>query len=61
MNLLAKLPIVAAMIYRNMFRDGTSVGAISPDKDWSANFCAMLGYDDPVFTELMRMYLVIHR
>ena len=29
-------------------------------KDWSANFCSMLGYDNPVFTELMRLYLTIH-
>ncbi|VDL76346.1 unnamed protein product [Nippostrongylus brasiliensis] len=26
----------------------------------SANFCSMLGYDDPLFCELMRLYLVIH-
>jgi citrate synthase len=60
MNLLAKLPTVAAMIYRNLYRDGTSVGVIDPAKDWSANFASMLGYDQPLFTELMRLYLVIH-
>jgi citrate synthase len=60
MNLLAKLPTIAAMIYRNAYRDGTSVGAIDPNKDWSANFTHMLGYDSPQFTELMRLYLVIH-
>ena len=26
----------------------------------SANFCKMLGYDDPQFIELMRLYLTIH-
>lgn len=61
MDLIAKLPTVAATIYRNLYRDGTSIGAIDPDKDWSANFTAMLGYDDPQFTELMRLYLTIHR
>lgn len=60
MDLLAKLPTVAAMIYRNMYRDGSAVGVIDPKKDWSANFCSMLGYDDPLFAELMRLYLVIH-
>lgn len=60
MNLLAKLPTIAAMIYRNLYRDGTSIGAISAQKDWSANFTSMLGYDNPEFTELMRLYLVIH-
>merc|ERR1712210_341462 len=29
-------------------------------KDWSANFCEMIGYKDPLFTELMRLYLTIH-
>ncbi|XP_076033521.1 citrate synthase [Oratosquilla oratoria] len=60
MNLIAKLPTVAATIYRNLYRDGTSIGAIDPSKDWSSNFTAMLGYDDPQFTELMRLYLTIH-
>uniref|UniRef100_A0A915KRU7 Citrate synthase n=1 Tax=Romanomermis culicivorax TaxID=13658 RepID=A0A915KRU7_ROMCU len=60
MNLLAKLPTVAAMIYRNLYRNGTSVGAIDPNKDWSGNFCSMLGYSDTNFVELMRLYLVIH-
>lgn len=60
MNLLAKLPSIAATIYKNLYRDGTPVSAIDPSKDWSANFSTMLGYDDPKFTELMRLYLVIH-
>jgi citrate synthase len=60
MNLIAKLPTIAATIYRNLYRDGTSIGAIDPAKDWSWNFTSMLGYDDPMFTELMRMYLTIH-
>jgi citrate synthase len=60
MDLIAKLPTVAAIIYRNLYRDGTSVCCVDPKKDWSANFCAMLGYEDPNFTELMRLYLTIH-
>jgi len=61
MDLIAKLPPVAATIYRNLYRDGSSIGAISRDKDWSANFCSMLGYNEPQFLELMRLYLTIHR
>ena len=61
MDLIAKLPTMAAIIYRNLYRDGTSVCAIDPDKDWSHNFTSMLGYDDTNFTELMRLYLTIHR
>jgi len=60
MNLLAKLPTVAAIIYRNLYRDGTSVGAVDVNKDWSGNFTSMLGYNDQKFTELMRLYLTIH-
>jgi len=61
MDLIAKLPTIAALIYRNLYRDGTSVGAIDSSKDWSANFASMLGYENPQFTELLRLYLTIHR
>lgn len=60
MDCIAKLPTIAAMIYRNLYRDHTSVGAIDPDKDWSANFASQLGYENPQFTELLRLYLTIH-
>lgn len=60
MDLIAKLPTVAAIIYRNLYRDGTNVAAIDTNKDWTANFTSMLGYDSPQFTELMRLYLTIH-
>jgi len=60
MDLIAKLPTIAAIIYRNLYRDGTSVGAIDTAKDWSHNFTSMLGYEDPQFIELMRLYLTIH-
>jgi citrate synthase len=60
MDLIAKLPTVAATIYRNAYRDGTGVGAIDVNKDWSWNFTSMLGYNDPQFTELMRLYLCLH-
>jgi len=60
MNLIAKLPTVAAIIYRNLYRDGTSVGAIDEEKDWSWNYTDMLGFEGKTFTELMRLYLTIH-
>ncbi|XP_064401146.1 probable citrate synthase, mitochondrial [Halichondria panicea] len=59
MDLIAKLPTLASAIYCNVYRDG-KVGAIDPNKDWSANFTSMLGYDNNMFTELMRLYLTIH-
>lgn len=59
MDLIAKLPVVAACIYRNLYRDG-KVAPIDANKDISANLAGMLGYDDPNFIELMRLYLTIH-
>lgn len=59
MDLLAKLPVVAALIYQNIARQGR-LPAIKSNLDMGANLAHMLGYDDPQFTELMRLYLVIH-
>lgn len=61
MDLIAKLPCVAAKIYRNLYREGSSIGAIDSKLDWSHNFTNMLGYTEAQFTELMRLYLTIHR
>ena len=59
MNLIAKLPSVAAIIYRNTYKDGNTV-SVDSSKDWAWNFSRMLGYEDPQFTELLRLYLSIH-
>ncbi|KAI9026203.1 citrate synthase-like protein [Hyaloraphidium curvatum] len=59
MDLIAKLPLVAARIYRNVYKDG-KLGEIDPNLDWSANFAKLLGYNDPKFIELMRLYMTIH-
>ncbi|KRF80841.1 probable citrate synthase, mitochondrial isoform X2 [Drosophila virilis] len=60
MDLIAKLPVVAATIYCNTYREGKGSRSIDSSLDWSANFVKMLGYDSPEFTELMRLYLTIH-
>lgn len=60
MDLIAKLPVVAATIYNNLYRDGAPPCPIDTAKDWSYNFTEMIGYKDPMFTELMRLYLTIH-
>lgn len=60
MNMLARLPAIAALIYRNLYRDGSDIGVIDDSLDWSGNFARMLNYDDPVFAECMRLYLTIH-
>lgn len=61
MDLIAKLPVIAATIYRNIYHGGSQVGTIDTERDWSANFTSMLGANDSEeFTELMRLYLTIH-
>ncbi|MEI6815167.1 MAG: citrate (Si)-synthase, eukaryotic [Bacteroidota bacterium] len=59
MNLIARLPRVAAYIYRRVYKDDVH---IEPNHklDWAANFAHMLGYDDVEFHRLMRLYLTIH-
>ncbi|HMN32730.1 MAG TPA: citrate (Si)-synthase, eukaryotic [Chitinophagaceae bacterium] len=59
MNLLARLPRIAAYIFRRKYRNGDH---IQPNGmlDWAANFAHMLGFDNEGFRELMRLYLTIH-
>merc|ERR1711871_1245049 len=59
LDLIAKLPEIAAIIYRQTYHDG-NVAAYDSSLDYSANFCRMLGFDNPEFDELMRLYLTIH-
>jgi citrate synthase len=60
MNLIARLPLVAAHIYRRVFHAGKYI-ASDPEMDWAGNFAQMLGVtDNKDFTSLMRLYLTIH-
>ena len=59
MNLISRLPRVAAYIYRRMYKGGVHIEP-DPKLDWGANFAHMLGYDDPDMKKLMRLYLTIH-
>ncbi len=59
MNLIARLPRVAAYIYRRTFKNGDHIPA-DKSLDWSANFAHMLGNDNEDFRSLMRLYLTIH-
>lgn len=58
-NLLARLPRIAAYIYRRTYKNNEHI-APDPKLDWAANFAHMLGYDHPEFYKLMRLYLTIH-
>lgn len=60
MNLIGKLPRVAAYIYRRRYKNGDHIDP-NPNLDWAANFAHMLGYgNNDEFMRLMRLYLTIH-
>lgn len=59
LNLIARLPEAAALIYRVSFKDGI-LSAPDNSLDYSARFNRMLGYESHEFDELMRLYLTIH-
>ena len=59
MNLIARLPRIAAYIYRRAYKNGVHIEP-DPKLDWAANFAHMLGYDDYDMKRLMRLYLTIH-
>ncbi|KAH8347308.1 hypothetical protein KR059_008681, partial [Drosophila kikkawai] len=60
MNLCAYLPTVASIIYQNVFKDGSGTRETDKEQDWSGNYARMLGIDHKDFSDLMRLYLVIH-
>uniref|UniRef100_A0A7S1TAF7 Citrate synthase n=1 Tax=Compsopogon caeruleus TaxID=31354 RepID=A0A7S1TAF7_9RHOD len=57
---VARLPEVAARIYRRTFKDGSIIPSDPHRLDMGANFARMLGFSDPKFDELLRLYLTIH-
>lgn len=59
LNLIAKLPHLAAFIYRRIFKNQDYVLS-NDDLDWSGNFAHMLGFHQPDFLSYMRLYLTIH-
>jgi len=60
MELLARLPLLAAYIYRRTYKEGRHIPPAEARVDWAANLAHMLGVTAPGFRELMRLYLSIH-
>ncbi|MCP5062369.1 MAG: citrate (Si)-synthase, partial [Ignavibacteriae bacterium] len=58
LNLLAKLPQVAAFIYRHKYKDGDII-APDPNLDMGGNFAHMMGIDKP-YDDVARMYFLLH-
>lgn len=61
LNLIAKLPAIAAGIYRMKFNKGPRIES-NPLLDWAGDYAHMLGISDPSgeFANLMRLYMVLH-
>jgi citrate synthase len=59
MDLIARLPRIAAYIYRRKYKSGEH---IQPNGllDWAGNFAHMMGFESEEFKELMRLYMTIH-
>ncbi|HVZ26625.1 MAG TPA: citrate (Si)-synthase, eukaryotic [Sediminibacterium sp.] len=59
MDLIARLPRVAAYIYRRKYKNNEH---IQPNGllDWAGNLAHMMGFEDESFKELMRLYMTIH-
>ncbi|KAJ7063228.1 citrate synthase [Mycena amicta] len=61
LNLIARLPALAARIYRNVYKPGTSMPAINKDLDLIGNYSTLLGFgDNHNLTEYLRLYIALH-
>ena len=58
LNLVAKLPQIAAFIYRLKYKDGNII-APDPNLDMGGNFAHMMGIKAP-YDEVARLYFILH-
>jgi citrate synthase len=59
MNLIAKLPALAAMIYCKKYSK-CEMGHADPNLDWAGNFARRLGIVSKEYEDLARLYFIIH-
>jgi len=59
LNLIAKLPEIAAYIYRLKYKNGDIISP-DPNLDWAGNFAHMMGVKDPLYKDLSRLYFLLH-
>lgn len=61
LNLTAKLPIIAAFIYRMKYFGETSKPKYNPRQDYGMNFARMMKIEDKKgYAELARLYFILH-
>ena len=58
LNLWAKLPQIAAFIYRWKYKDGNIIDP-DPNLDMGGNFAHMMGIDKP-YDDVARLYFILH-
>ena len=59
MTLIARLPRIAAYIYRRIYHNGNHIEP-NPTLDWAGNLAHMMGHDSVEVKRLLRLYMVIH-
>lgn len=59
LDIIARLPQIAARIYRHTYKDGR-ISKNDTSLDYGANFAKLLGFKNKQFDDLLRLYLVIH-
>ncbi|KAF8580898.1 citrate synthase [Ramaria rubella] len=61
LELVAKLPALAARIYTNVYRNGAPLPVPDKDADLVGNYVKLLGYgDNHSLTEYLRLYIALH-
>lgn len=61
LDLTARLPVIAAFIYRLKFFGETKKPKYNPRQDYATNFARMMGVEDRKgYAELSRLYFIIH-
>ena len=59
LNLTAKLPEIAAFIYRYKYKNDDIIPS-DPKLDWAGNFAHMMGIKDRRYEDLARLYFLLH-
>jgi len=60
MDIIARLPRLAALIYNNVFKNGKVTPEMDSRYHLAENFGHMLGFTDPAFHNIISHYLVLH-
>ena len=60
LDLISKLPRLAAMIYNHTFQNGKATPEINPNYHLTENFANMLGLKNEGFQNILSHYLVLH-